>query len=212
MKFTVIKIYKQKEFFSLRHASLHSIINKFFNLNNTEKSHSVNVAKISEQIARALNLPEYEVKRISIAGYFHDIGKVFVDPRITNKEGKLTDKEWDEMKKHSEFGYKILSSKKEYSDIAQYVFQHHERWDGTGYPNRLKATEILLPARIISIADAFDAMVTKRSYKEAYSIEKAIKEIELNAGTQFDPEIAKVFIEMYAPLINIKKRRSLLKT
>lgn len=168
-----------------------------YSLKDIESPHSINVAKISEKIAWAMNLYKDEIKKIRIAGFFHDIGKVFINPQIINKMGKLTYKEWEEMKKHPLIGYEILSSNNGYADIARYVLQHHERWDGTGYPNKLKADKILLPARIISVADAFDAMVSQRCYKEAYSIEKAIEEINLNAGKQFDPIVVDVFTNMY---------------
>lgn len=187
---------QKRSILTLRCLNLKIVINQLYSLSNVEQSHSVNVTRLSRQIARAMNLSEYEIARIGIAGCCHDIGKVFVSPRIINKTGKLTKDEWNEMKKHSFWGFKILNEIDGYSDIAQYALEHHERWDGSGYPNGLVAEEISLPARIVAIADSFDAMMSKRSYKDPYSLERTLDEIRINAGKQFDPHIAEIFIDM----------------
>ncbi|MEI6578104.1 MAG: HD domain-containing phosphohydrolase, partial [Eubacteriales bacterium] len=114
---------------------------------------------------------------------------------ILNKAKKLRNDEWTELRRHSEIGYRILSSVNEFSEIADCVLEHHERWDGTGYPRGLAGADISLQARVITIADAFDAITSDRSYRKALSEKEAIIEITSCAGKQFDPEIVSVFIE-----------------
>ncbi len=124
----------------------------------------------------------------------HDIGKIGIDESILNNTNKLTEEEWEQMKRHSEIGYRILSSVNEFAEMAEYVLEHQERWDGTGYPKGLKEEEISVPARIICIADAFDAMTTERTYKRTLTKEEAAEELRLGAGTQFDPAIIELFL------------------
>jgi len=109
--------------------------------------------------------------------------------------GKLNPEEWHEIKRHSEIGYRILSSSNEFSKIADYILGHHERWDGNGYPKGLKDEEIAIEARIIAVADAYDAMTSERTYGEIISDDEAVTEIKSCSGAQFDPVISKVFIE-----------------
>jgi HD-GYP domain-containing protein (c-di-GMP phosphodiesterase class II) len=142
-----------------------------------------------------MNFNQEDIQQIKLAAVLHDIGKIGISDSILNKNGKLDTGEWDEMKKHSEIGYRILSTVSEFSEIAEYVLRHQERWDGMGYPDNLKGEEIPVQARIIAIADAFDAMTVKRSYRDAMSEVEAVAEIKKYAGTQFDPEIARIFVE-----------------
>ena len=130
-----------------------------------------------------------------MSGLLHDIGKIAIDENILNKPGKLTDEEWEEVKRHPEIGYRILSTVNDMSEMAGYVLAHHEKWNGTGYPKGLKGEEIPLQSRIITIADSYDAMTSERSYRNALSEEDAIEELKVNAGIQFDPELVKVFVE-----------------
>jgi HD-GYP domain-containing protein (c-di-GMP phosphodiesterase class II) len=125
----------------------------------------------------------------------HDIGKIGLDEKVINETGLLDDDEWKEMKRHSEIGYRILSGVVEFSEIATSILEHHERWDGSGYPKGLKGEEISLPARIIAIANAYDSMTRERIYKKVLSKEEALVEISKCSGTQFDPSIAKLFVE-----------------
>ena len=129
-------------------------------------------------------------------GLLHDVGKIGIDEMIFNKEGFLTEKEFGEIEKHPEIGYRILSSVNELSEIADYVLAHHERWDGKGYPRGLVANEIPYLSRIISIIDSYDAMTSDRSYRKARNKEFAIREFIDNAGTQFDPELALKFSDL----------------
>ena len=135
------------------------------------------------------------LEKLHIAALLHDIGKIGIDENILNKKEKLNNSEIKEINKHSEIGYRILSSVNEFSEIADHILEHQERWDGTGYPKGLKGEEISMQGRIIAIADAYDAMTSQRTYGKILSEDEAISEIKRCAGFQFDPGIAKIFIE-----------------
>ena len=129
-----------------------------------------------------------------IAGLVHDIGKIGVNESILNKPGTLDMQEWEAIKRHPEIGFRILSSSAEYNDLALAVLEHHERWDGTGYPRGLKGEQASLQARIIMIADSFDAMTSERSYKKPMSKDDAIAEIKRCSGTHYDPMLVNLFV------------------
>ena len=147
-------------------------------------------------MSEALGLSNYKIKELEMTGLLHDIGKISIDEGILNKPGKLTNDEWNEIKKHPEIGYRILSTVNELAEIAEYVLSHHERWDGKGYPRGLKGDKISFESRIIALADTYDAMTSNRAYRKAISKEIVLDEIKRCAGTQFDPELAGVFIKM----------------
>jgi diguanylate cyclase (GGDEF)-like protein/PAS domain S-box-containing protein/putative nucleotidyltransferase with HDIG domain len=181
---------------SIKSKTIDLIMNTLHENNQRELLHSKRVSEICEAIAKGMNLGTDEVSQIKLAGLMHDIGKIGIDEKVLNSTGKLDEIELKEIKRHPEISYRILSSCNEFSEIAEFVLSHHERWDGNGYPKGLKGEEILQQARIISIADAFDAMTTERTYKDSLSIEEALEEINKCAGTQFDPELAKLFIQI----------------
>ena len=158
-------------------------------------SHSMRVSDITELICGLLKLSKEEAETVHIAAHVHDIGKIGIDETLLGKRGKLTESEWADMKRHPEIGYHILRSVNEFAPIAQYVLLHHERVDGKGYPRQLKDEDIPVQSKIISIADAYDAMTSHRSYREDFSLSEVIEELKRNSGTQFDPEILKVFID-----------------
>jgi HD-GYP domain-containing protein (c-di-GMP phosphodiesterase class II) len=139
-----------------------------------------------------------EVKQIKLAGLVHDIGKIGISNAILDKTGPLTNEEYIEIKKHSEAGHRILSSVNEFSEIAKYVLAHQERWDGRGYPQGLRGEEIPIQARLIAIADAYDAMTADRPYHNKISPLLALEEIKGCAGTQFDPHLVRVFVDKVA--------------
>ncbi|MDM8534214.1 HD-GYP domain-containing protein [Clostridiaceae bacterium HSG29] len=160
------------------------------------KGHSESVANYSKDLAEYIGMSDEKVNEIYWAGIVHDVGKILIDRSIINKEGRLTDKEYEIMKKHPEFGYQALSKSKLTKNVANYVLYHHERIDGKGYPEGLKGDEIPIESKIISIADSYDAMISERTYKKKMSKEKALKEIKNNLNLQFDVELGLKFIEM----------------
>ena len=173
------------------------IMNTLFAKSVRERMHSERVSLISKKIAEKYNLGTAFTNRVALAGKLHDIGKITVSEDILDKPGKLTDIEYNKIKKHSETGFKILSSVSEYLDIANVVLSHHERWDGLGYPRGLRNHEAPLESRIINVADAFDAMTVDRPYRKAFTTERAIEELKQYAGKQFDPDVVNKFIELY---------------
>jgi len=189
---------KLNESSSMRNKTVTLIMNTLFEKNNREMEHSERVSEICVNIAIEMGLDKDSLNRLRTAGLMHDIGKIVVDEEILNNTAILTQKEWIEIKKHSEIGYRILASSTDFSDIAEDVYAHHERWDGNGYPRGIDKEHITIFARIISIADSYDAMISERpyrTYRKSMSIEEAISEIKKNSGTQFDPTIAKIFVE-----------------
>ena len=187
--------HKLSESSSMKSKTIDLIMNTLFEKNNREMLHSKRISEICEDIATKMNFNKDDINQIRIAGLMHDIGKIGIDEKILNKTQKLSSNEWKEIERHSEIGYRILSSVNEFSEIAEHVLEHHEKRNGKGYPRGLKGEEISLQARIIAVADAFDAMTRDRTYGKALSEEEAINEIRRCSGMQFDPTIARVFIE-----------------
>lgn len=190
-------MYKKKLFEgpSMRGKTIQTIIRTLHEKNSREEQHSYRVSELCKSMGEALGLREEEVQELKSVGLLHDIGKIAIDENILNKPDKLTTDEWEEIKRHPEIGYRILSTANGMAEMAEYVLAHHERWDGLGYPKGLKGEKLPLQPRIIAIADAYDAMTSSRSYRGALSKEMAIEELRKNAGTQFDPELVKLFID-----------------
>ncbi len=190
-------MYKKKllESAGIRGKTIYTVMAALHEKNPREEQHSLRVSELCEKMGTALGLQEDEVKELKTVGLLHDIGKVAIEEGILNKNGKLVEEEWVEIKKHPEIGYRILSSVNELSEMADYVLAHHERWDGNGYPKGLKGNEIPVQSRIIAIADAYDAMISERSYRQALPREYAISELVKGAGTQFCREYVNVFID-----------------
>jgi diguanylate cyclase (GGDEF)-like protein/PAS domain S-box-containing protein len=190
--------HKLYESYSTRSKMIDVIMNTLYEKNNREQLHSKRVSEICEEIATIMNYDMDDIKQIKIAGLMHDIGKIGIDEKVLNSTCKLDESEWKEIKRHPEIGYRLLSSVNEFSEIAVFALDHHERWDGKGYPKGIAGEKISIPARIIAIADAYDAMTSERTYKKILNKNEALKEIERCSGTQFDPMIAKIFVDKYS--------------
>jgi diguanylate cyclase (GGDEF)-like protein/PAS domain S-box-containing protein len=186
---------KLSESSSMGNRTIKAIIGTLYEKNKREEQHSQRVSELCAAIGLALDISAEDLGELRTGGLMHDIGKITLDETILNKPGKLNDYEWFEVKRHSETGYRILNSVNEFSQLADCVIAHHERWDGKGYPNGLKGAEIPLQARIMALADAYDAMTCDRPYRQALSEDMVMAEIKSNAGKQFDPVIARVFLE-----------------
>jgi len=158
--------------------------------------HSESVSRYAVALAKGLKLSPQEIDSIEVAAILHDIGKIGVQESILNKSEKLNDEEWKEMRRHPEFSYKILKEVNFPWKIKPLIYAHHERYNGKGYPAGLKGEKIPLGARILAVADTFAAMTSDRVYRKGLSKEVAIEELKRVAGTQLDPELVKVFVEM----------------
>ncbi len=158
--------------------------------------HSSNVKKYAVNLAHAMGLPMDEINNISVAASLHDLGKVKISDSIINKPGKLTDEEFQSIKSHPVVSYEMLNRLSGFKEMKDIVRSHHERYDGRGYPDALAGEEISLGARVVAVADTYDAMTSTRSYRKALSHETALEEIIRCAGTQFDPDVAQAFISM----------------
>ncbi|MGI6711377.1 MAG: PAS domain S-box protein [Bacillota bacterium] len=179
----------------MRNQTIETVIRNINSKYDNEQIHNERVSQYCEAIGVAMGLSKKEINDIKTAGILHDIGKIMVPAELLSKPAKLLKKEFELIKKHPETGYHILKSVDEYAALAEYVLYHHERWDGKGYPEGLKGEEIPLISRIISVADAYEAMTAKRPYKKNKSKEEAIAELKKCAGTQFDSEIVHLFVE-----------------
>lgn len=160
------------------------------------RGHSQRVAELSRELARKMGLPEEQCERVYLSGLLHDVGKIGVPEQVLTKPGRLTDAEFDAIKKHPAIGAQILGNIKQLQDIIPGVLYHHERWDGRGYPYQLAGENIPLMGRIICVADSFDAMSSTRTYRPALPLETVLEEIKRCAGQQFDPTLAKLFVTL----------------
>ena len=160
------------------------------------RGHSDRVSEYSELIGKYLNLSEDDLHKLKIGGLFHDIGKIGVPDSILLKTSRLTDDEYSEIKNHPSIGAHIFSNASLFQDIIPIVKHPHERYDGFGYPGKLAGEDIPYLARIAAVADSFDAMTSKRTYRDSLPIDIVKQEIEKNKGTQFDPKIADVFLDI----------------
>ena len=186
---------KLSESDSVRNNTIHLIVRTLNEKNAREEKHSSRVSEICRAIGRAMALNPHEINGLKTMGLLHDIGKIGIDEKVLNKEGELTAEEWREMKRHSEIGFRILGAVTDFSHLARAVLEHHERWDGSGYPKGLKEREICLEARILAVADAYDAMTQGRPYRKEMSPTDAVAELERQAGRQFDPMVVRLFVE-----------------
>jgi diguanylate cyclase (GGDEF)-like protein/PAS domain S-box-containing protein/putative nucleotidyltransferase with HDIG domain len=180
---------------SFKNDILNLITKSLFDQNAIEKSHAESVSEWCQKTAIALGMDDADVKELGLAGLLHDIGKIAIPESILVKNESLTKAETVDIRRHPEVGYQILRSVSDFANIAQFVLNHHERIDGTGYPRGLKGDEIPLQSRIIAIAEAYDDILRKHPYRKSHTKETAVAELMKHSGTQFDPMILEVFVK-----------------
>lgn len=182
---------------SSRKAIILSLQNTLFERSYETEQHAERLKTLAFELGRKIGLAANQMDDLALLATLHDIGKLAIPEEILSKPGPLSPEEWSVMKKHPGIGHRIIQDIPDLAHIAEAILAHHERWDGKGYPNGLKGTEIPLIARILSIVDSYDAMTNKRVYQEAVSHEQALTEIADCAGSQFDPDLAKLFLETF---------------
>ena len=177
---------------------------------NETGTHIIRMSKYSELLGRACGMSDDEAELLLNASPMHDIGKIGTPDKVLLKPGKLNASEWEVMKKHAEIGAKILSGHpSDLIELASLIaLSHHEKWDGTGYPRELKGEAIPLVARIVALTDVFDALTSQRPYKNAWSVEAALKEINALSAKHFDPGLVPVFNEIIGDIVAIKEQYS----
>lgn len=192
------KMYRSKliDKSSSRNATIASLEKTLYEKNSETQEHTKRIKLLSKRLGKLLDLSQDKLDELELLSALHDIGKIGIPEQILTKPDSLTNEEWDTMKKHSEIGYRIAMATPGLSHVAFEILCHHERYDGTGYPQGLSGDEIPVLSRIISVVDSFDVMTHKRVYKEAFGKEKAIQELNRCSGTQFDPVIVKEFLKV----------------
>ncbi len=175
--------------------SIHTLINLTESRDPYTKRHSVKVSNYAVMLAKSLGLYKKEVEYIRLAAILHDIGKVGIKESILLKNGSLDSKEYKEVQKHADLGAQIIKPLKFFGPIVSTVRHHHENYNGTGYPDGLKGEDIPLASRILAIADAYDALTSKRAYRGAYSVEKAKSIMKKESGRKFDPALLERFMD-----------------
>lgn len=162
------------------------------------RGHSAEVARIAVAIGREMGLADTAIESLRIASILHDVGKISVPGEVLNKPGKLSWPEWQLVKTHVAQGLRILSEAKFSSQIKAAVAQHHERLDGSGYPQGLRGDQIVLDARILAVADVFEAMTSHRPYRPAASVPETVEYLQANAGSKFDRSVVQAFVKILA--------------
>ncbi len=181
---------------SVQNTIIGALTGQLYKKNIETESHSERVVGLSKKLAQKMNLPDSKFDELVMYAKLHDIGKVAVSEKLLKKKSSLNEDEWEEIKKHSEIGYRIANSSSILAPIAEYILCQHEWWDGSGYPRGLEGERIPLISRIVSVVDAFDAMTSDRPYRKAYSKEEAIMQLKRTSGIQFDPAVIEKFLEL----------------
>lgn len=192
------KMYRSKftETRSSRNCAIMSLKKTLYEKHSETEEHTERVKKLSIMLGKKIQLFQDKLDELELLSLLHDIGKIGIPDSILMKPGKLTTEEWEIMKQHAEIGYRIAKATPELSYVANEILCHHEKYNGTGYPQGLKGDEIPILSRIINIVDSFDVMTHKRVYKEASNFEYAIKELKACSGTQFDPQLVNQFLTL----------------
>ncbi len=162
------------------------------------QGHGARVAALAEPVARRLGWDENQLAGLRFGGPLHDIGKVTIRSEVMRKSGPLTMAELREIRMHPAAGAALIGPLRSAREAMPYVLFHHERWDGGGYPSGLRGSSIPIEARLIGVADAFDAMTSARPYRQPLSTDRALAEISICAGAQFDPVVAEIFLDVWA--------------
>lgn len=192
------RMYRNKlmESTSSRNATIRSLARTLHEKSTETEAHTMRISLLSKALGSRLELRKDQLDELELLSLLHDIGKIGIPEYILDKPAKLTNEEWEIIKTHPEIGYRIAKSTPALEHIAEYILAHHEKFDGTGYPDGLKAQEIPFLGRIINVVDSFDVMTHSRSYKKASDLSYAISELKACSGTQFDPEIVSTFLKM----------------
>jgi len=192
------EMYRQKltERRSTKSAVVTSLLNTLAEKSFETEKHTRGMQEVAQKIGANLNLPDSELQRLDLLITLHDIGKINISEAILTKKSSLTDDDWEAIKKHPEIGYRIAMATEEFAHAAEDILEHHERWDGRGYPQGLKGNDITLLARIVAIADAYEVMSNGRPYKRPLSQEEIAAEFKRCAGTQFDPKLVEIILSV----------------
>ncbi|MDA3847173.1 MAG: diguanylate cyclase [Vallitaleaceae bacterium] len=194
--------HKLTESKSQRSNIIYAIQNSLYEKSHETEEHAERLISHCHAVARQLKLSDEDMDNLKLLAVLHDIGKIGIPDHILLKPGPLNEVEWYEMRKHPEIGYRIAQSSPDLQQIAEYILMHHEKWDGTGYPHNIKGEDIPILSRILSVADAYDAMISNRPYRKALPIETAITELKDYAGSQFDPLIVSIFTKVLKETVN----------
>jgi len=181
---------------SARSAILRALVRSLGAKSHETEEHVRRLEDMALAVGRKIGLPSMELHRLSLLASLHDIGKISLPEELLVKAGELTDDEWKIIKEHAEIGHRMASSTEEFAHVADDILHHHERWDGSGYPDGLAGEEIPLLSRIIAVVDAYDAMRSARPYSSSRSSSEAVAELRRCAGSQFDPELVEVFASL----------------
>jgi len=193
---TAEKSMSKKLLESAHNAILESIKAIMFEKSQKTEERAERMVQLSKSIGLAMSITDDQLNELELLATLHDIGKVSIPTAILSKPGKLSDEEWVVIKKHPETGFRIAQATSDLAPIANYILCHHERWDGKGYPQGLIGKQIPLLSRIVAIVDSFDAMINDRAYQVAMTKEEAIEEIRRCSGTQLDPDISQLFLNL----------------
>ena len=182
---------------STRSHIIDSLQKSLYERSHETEAHAQRMKGMSTALGKSLNLESDKINELSLLAILHDIGKIAIPDSILQKPEKLTPEEWEKMKRHSEIGYRIAETSPELIHISKYILFHHERWDGTGYPQGLKGDDIPMLSRIIAVVDVYDVITNGRVYKDPISHIEALQEIVRCSGSQFDPQVVNKFIELF---------------